>query len=277
MKIRSILLYLLLIISTKFISAQTFNFQSIPNDKKQFGLTFDRPFYSDGIVDYSVSIYQIYINIPVSTKFNILTNVPFVHANYEFNATPYNSDFNFNKSGLGNIFVGLQTNPETVNNRKSVISFGLFLPTGDEEVAPIGLFPDYYNLQKYIPNSLGIYFNYAHHKIVDEGFEYGLEVGPNMSIPTEGESGEVELFLHYGLKAGVIVQKFSLNVELLGIGIITEDTEDFGDRFVHLVNFGAQWRGDLITPKIFYKIFLQDDLSDMFDGVLGLGVNIAID
>ncbi len=273
--IKKILFSLILFVSLDILSAQTINSQIIPDNKMQFGLSFDKPFYSNSFDMSALSgVYQLYFNIPVSSKLNIMGNVPYISTKYEidYGFTKYK----FDKSGFGNIFIGAQTNPGITANSKSIVSFGLFLPTAEEKAAYSGLYVNYYDIQKYIPNSLGLYFNYAYLKVNNEGFNYGFEVGPNVLIPTEGKNSEAELFIHYGVNAGYQVNKLLFNVEFFGIAIISQQVDNFGDRLINLLGLGAQWKESRITPKIFYRIYLRDEMRNIIDGVLGIGVTVSI-
>jgi len=268
--------YLLFLISFGTFFSQTLNLQLIPTEKNQIGFSFEKQFYNNNNNLSALSgIYQLYLDIPISNKFNIIGNIPFLNTSYEID---YGfGKYDYDENGFGNIFVGMQTNPEIVNNRISIVTFGLFLPTGEKDVASGGFLTDYYYIQKYIPNSLGLYFNYAYHRSNENGINYGLEVGPNILVPTEGETSETEVFLHYGFALGYQMEKIILNVEFTGIGIVTQAVDNFEDRLIHSLNFGGQWKGDVITPKIFYRIYLREELRDMIDGVLGVGINVSID
>jgi len=204
----------------------------------------------------------------------MIGSVPFISTKYEIDYGLIK--YKYDKSGFGNIFIGAQTNPGIMDNGKSIISFGLFLPTAEEQIAYNGLYINYYDIQKYIPNSLGLYFNYAYFKVNNEGFNYGLEVGPNVLIPTEGKNSEAELFIHYGVNAGYQVNKLLFNAEFFGIAIISQQVDNFGDRLINLLGFGAQWKESRITPKIFYRIYLREEMRNVIDGVLGVGVTVSI-
>lgn len=272
---RTSLYLLILLISPGILFAQTINFQTIPSDKMQFGFSFDKPFYPHN-TNMSVlsGVYQLSFNIPVSSKLNMIGSVPFISTKYEIDYGLIK--YKYDKSGFGNIFIGAQTNPGIMDNGKSIISFGLFLPTAEEQIAYNGLYINYYDIQKYIPNSLGLYFNYAYFKVNNEGFNYGLEVGPNVLIPTEGKNSEAELFIHYGVNAGYQVNKLLFNAEFSGIAIISQQVDNFGDRLINLLGFGAQWKESRITPKIFYRIYLREEMRNVIDGVLGVGVTVSI-
>lgn len=273
-KYGSLLIILFTFLSLETILSQTLNSQLTPSNKIQFGLNYNKPFYSNNSLSFSSNVYQISVNIPVSSKFNIIGNIPHINISYETNFNNVNNKYNDN--GFGNIFIGLETNPEILNDRRSILSFGIFLPTSEENVGFNGSYVNNYDLQRYIPNSLGLYFNYAFHKINSHGLFYGLEIGPNILIPTKKNGGDTEVLLHYGVNVGFQINKLSLNAELLGIAIITEKVDKFDDRLINLLNFGAEWKGTTITPKVFYKIYLKEDIRDFIDGVLGLGVSVSL-
>jgi hypothetical protein len=181
---------------------------------------------------------------------------------------------NRDNSGLGNLFIGLQTRP--VNDEgNSYFTAGFYLPTAEEGV--LNYFSDYYHLQKFIPSSLSVYMNYAYHKRMSELSLISIEAGPDIMIPTGEGGNDTEFFFHYGGSAGVQIKKFLLNVELTGIAVLSEDIDDFGDRFINQIGFGAHWKEDLFAAKIFYRIFLRDELSEMVDGILGIGIFVAVD
>jgi hypothetical protein len=64
--------------------------------------------------------------------------------------------------------------------------------------------------------------------------------------------------------------------ELLGIFIVTEDVDDFGDRFTHSLAFGAQLTVGQVRPGLFFVLPLENDLSAFLDGTLGLKVDFAL-
>ena len=82
-------------------------------------------------------------------------------------------------------------------------------------------------------NSLGLYFNYAYHKSSEEGLSYLLEIGPNVLVPTKDNGGDTEILIHFGGGLGYQVDKLLLNAEFLGVAIVTEDPDTFGDRFIN--------------------------------------------
>ncbi len=265
---------LLLFFLSNILSAQTFDMQSLPSDQSQLGLRFLRPYFDSdrGLSTFS-GVYELTANMPVTSNWNILTSIPYI-------TTSINKDYGFFKykfdeSGIGNIFIGMQRNPETIDSKRSVLTFGLFLPTADEKAATSGTSANFLELQKYVPKLFTLYFNYAYHSINENGFRFGIEFGPHFMIPTE-KGGDSEIYLHYGIAPGIKVNKFLFNLELLGIMVLTESPDDFADRFIHAINFGVAWTGNSVVPKVFYKKYLKEFLSDSIIGVLGVEVSILL-
>ncbi|MBU1099349.1 MAG: hypothetical protein KKA84_03010 [Bacteroidetes bacterium] len=263
----------LLFISYSLITAQTFNMQSIPTDNLELGFGFNKAFYSGGpeFSTFSGS-YDFSVNIPLSNSLNLSGNIPLIVTKYDFG---YQGNNKYDKNGLGNIYIGLQTKPDSSGVKKSFFSFGVFLPTADEQVSFNGLYNDYYHLLKFVPNIVGLYGNYSLHHIGEEGFIYGLEAGPNIFIPTEG-NGDTEIFVHYGFTAGYKLSKVSLKAEFIGFAIITEDADNLSDRMINMFNLGLHYQGSVVSPSLFYKLYLKDALNNNIDGVLGLGVTVSI-
>jgi len=256
------------------LHAQTFNLQSLPSNKSKFNIRFLKPYFASDFESSTMSgVYELSFNIPISTEMNLISTIPYSSYNLEANFGLWK--YKFKEHGFGNIFIGAQTNPEIIDNKNSIYSFGLFLPTAEEDVGNWSAFANYYEFHQFIPNSLTLYFNYAYHNINKNGFRYGFEIGPNILIPTKDDNAETEIYAHYGISSGYQANKLLLNLELIGIAIILEDIDNFDDRFIHLLNFGAAWTENIITPKIFYKIYLKEDFNDFVDGVLGIEISIS--
>ena len=268
--------FCMVLISANLIFAQTLNLQDIPSDKIQFKLNYDKPFYNDQHgLSTSTNVLDLDFNLPVSSKLNIIWNIPYVFYNYKYDNIY--SNYSYSKNGFGNIFLGAQARAYSSLNIKSIITFGIYLPTASEDAAGSGIAAEYYYFSKYLPNSLDLYFNYAYHRINTEGINYGIEAGPNLLIPTKSEGNKTELLLHYGIIGGYCINKFLFSAELLGIMMVSEDIQDAGDRFVHLLDLGAQWEGNRISPKIFYQIYLRQEIRNSVKGVIGIGISVNID
>ncbi len=241
----------------------------MPKDKPQLGLRFMRP-NLDGDDDLSIlsGAYDLYFNIPVSPKINLVRSLPY---------TIFSAKGEDSEGGIGSIYVGIQTKPMSESGNNSSLSLGIFLPTTADDFSPmvLGWYSNYYEIQKYIPDMLTVYGSYSYSMNQSRGPIFGLEIGPNLFIPTK-DDGDVELFAHYGISGGLKMSNIMFSAELVGLAIISEDIDDFEDRFTHSLAFGAQWTGSNIKPGIYYQIYLKEDLKDDVDGILGINVDIDL-
>ncbi|QQS37770.1 MAG: hypothetical protein IPM56_07425 [Ignavibacteriales bacterium] len=269
-------LSLLVGLSSGFLNSQTYNLQTIPTNKTLAGLVFEKPFYGMELEPSILSgSYKLNFSVPVSDKINVIAILPFSAISYEFGSGIYAAEYS--ESGLGNVFLGIQTKPVMPDVANSFITAGIYLPTAEKKIAFTGLMSNYYDLQAYIPDAIGIYGNYAYHRIEEHGPSYGIEFGPNLILGVGDYNSETDFFVHYGGVAGYSFNRVGINFELLGVLLLTSDPENFGDRFVHMVNLGAHWKGEVFIPKIFYKIYLREELKKSVDGILGIGISVLFD
>ena len=253
------------------VFAQTFLLQNLPENNPQFSLRYLRPNF-EADVDFSTfsGIYDLSFSLPVSAGFNLVGSLPFSSAGFEGQES---------ESGFGNIYVGLQTRRHPTPERTSSLSFGLFLPTAPDDkfsLLLVNIFSNLHQQEKYIPDMLTLYGNYAYHRTQPGGVKLGVEFGPQLYVPTDDEGDESELFIHYGFTGGAQVNHFAIFAEFVGLAIITEEADEFGDRFTHSLAFGAQWTEGVVRPGIFYQIYLDEDMEEVVDGVLGIKIETSL-
>ncbi len=262
-----IFVIILSIIISNQLLAQTFLFQDIPKENTQLGLRFMQPsFEGDSELSTLSGIYDLTFNIPINANWNIAGSLPYITSTFGENDP---------ENGMGNIYIGMQSILKNDGQKKSIASFGLFLPTADEDIQLFGLFTHLIEFHKYTADVLTIYGNFAFFNTFPHGVRLGLEIGPNLMLSTKDDR-DTEFLLHYGLTAGYQSTNFALITEMVGILIITEDENEFSDRFQYSLNFGGSYVSERISPGIFYKIYLKDDFSDIVDGVLGINIEVTI-
>jgi len=66
------------------------------------------------------------------------------------------------------------------------------------------------------------------------------------------------------------------NSELNGKAIITQEVDEFSDRFSHMINFGGQYDNGKINPYVYYGIYLKESMKYFLDGVLNIGVKVSL-
>jgi hypothetical protein len=258
------------------VSAQPFLFQNPPKDRPQIGLRYLHPYFASPNVDFSdiSGVYDIYANIPVGSKINVVVSVPIMTMKYE------TSWYEFDKNGLGNIHIGMQYRSEAAYHQGSNVALGVFLPTasdehGKYELSMLSALTNNHELQKYLPDLLTFHCNFAYfgYQPLSSGRTiFGIEAGPYVLIPTGG-IGDPELFTHHGLAMGLQLYDFAIIAEVLGLAIVSEDIRNFRDRFDHELAFGLQWVGGV---SVFYKVYLDEDNRDVVDGVLGIKIEFGM-
>lgn len=271
-QIKTVIIGVLFISTFSILSAQTVNMQTLPKDQTVVGLKFEKPMFKNSTgVSFPTGVYNFSLNLPVSDGLNLYAVLPLNLMSVEYMGM---SD---SEEALGNLFVGLQTNSEIVNDKKTVLTFGAYLPTAKES-AVVGLtsLSNFYNTEKALFKIASLYFNYAYHKLASEGLTYGFEVGSTVLIPTKENYGDTEVFAHYGATAGFKVNEFLFSAELNGKAIITEEVDEFADRFVHMINFGGQYDNGKINPYVYYGIYLKESMKNVLDGVLNIGVKVSL-
>ncbi len=254
-------------LNSGYLSAQNFLFQELPKQNTQINFHFMRPTFNRNVDLSALSgIYDISVNVPLNESLNLIGSLPFLIMK---------SGDRDSESGLGNLFLAIQIHKSYKDYNGSIVTLGIAAPTADEEVGLLGLFTDFNGFHKYAPNTLTIFTNYAYHALLNEGIKLGVEVGPNIFIPTKGES-EIEIFLNYGLTAGVQIENFAVFTELIGLAIITQSTDDFVDRFNHSFDIGAMYLGGSVSTGLYYKIYIEEMLSESITGVVGVKFSVSM-
>jgi hypothetical protein len=263
--IKIVLTCIFLILLLNSTQAQNVLLQSIPEDKLQFGLRYLRPNF-DWYNDLSAfsGIYDLSVNIPFSSRINLVSSISF---------TTLATEYGDSENGIGNVYIGLQSRGKAASGKQSIKSLGVFLPTLSEDNPSFynfGIFGNYIELHKYAPDLLTLYGNFSYFNTPSKGIQFGIEIGPVLWIPTENNGREPELLAHYGFMGGFQFRDFAIFAELAGLGIIIDYVDEFGDRLSHSLAFSMKWTGSNVKPVIFYKIYLDEDLSNLVDGVFGI-------
>jgi len=236
----------------------------------QFGIRFMHPHLSDDFdLKALTGTYDFSFAFPLGTAGNLVGTVPFVKVAIE----------NQDSSNFGNIYVGLQTRQPEEGARTTWFGFGAFLPTAardDESTLLFGALTNYHDVAKYIPEYLTLVMTPNYRQRVGSSGVLGLEVGPQVLIPTGGEGDELEIFLQYGVVAGFQSPSLSLLAEFLGIFMMTIDDIDMGERFVNSVQARAATRIGLFRPSLFYRLPLDDSQQEFLDSSLGVQLEVTL-
>jgi len=276
-------LFFIIFCSASF--AQSFLIKDVPHDNLSVDLRFLHPFYKSPVGLNALSgTYDLNISVPVGGKWNINMAVPVVVYKYKLDYPIYDYYYSskYSKTALGNIYVGLQTRDSTSSNKARYFSFGVFLPTVDKNNAGsanyFGLLTNYYDLQKYLPETVALYSNLAFRWYLENGIRFGLDIGPQylINISDRGSGGN-SFFMHYGLSAGIKIDDFIFKSELTGIMILTGDAENFSDRFINFLSLGLSYTNFIVKPSIFYQFNFHELYTNVSSGSLGIKLSYILE
>ena len=258
---RSIFRFVMAVVLAVIVSgsavAQTFLFKNIPGEKPQIGLRYLRPSWDhDSDMSTFSGIYDVMLNLPINERWSIDASFPYTRYTYGEDGDA--------ESFIGNIYAGLQ-HIRKAGSKSTIVSFGAYLPTAEEDLGHLvfGMLTNNEDLFKYYPDAWTLCGNFAYFNISEGGARLGLEIGPDLIIPTGDGGDDTEFLMHYGLTAGYQGERFAAITELIGLAMLTEDFDEFHDRFMHSINFGVSYISPHFMPGVFYKIYLKDEFSDV--------------
>jgi hypothetical protein len=254
-----------------FTFAQNFNLSAPPIDHKMsVGMKYNRVLFKDETDLSSLSgIYKFYGYFPLKNNWQINAEIPLVVVNWKDN------EYSDNQTGLANIFIEFQ---KALNEYKTTyLDFGIYIPTiGSEnyERMFIGILSDVYRFVQYTEGvTLNSTFGYNLRN--KPGAIFGVEVGPDLFIPTSGADEEVEFLIHYGLKGGYRFNKVSTWAEFSGMWFISEegslDTNSYNQIYI-----GGQLNSNKFRPGFFYGLHINEDFRDGTKGMIGLNFQVVL-
>lgn len=189
---------------------------------------------------------------------------------------------------LGNIGLGLEFLPSRSGRSRTSITFLAQLPTsaqfetgpsyeGDDEAAKYyalfaGYSADLYDFARFQPYWWSLYGNISQQYNFTSG-QLGGELGPTILMPREG--GDTELLMHYGVSGGLGTKTFLVTAELTGLFLVTEDTQEFSDRFDHFVALGIELPGVIGRPALFFQKALDEEFERL-NGAFHLRVEFPV-
>ena len=251
-------------------SAETFLCEDQHTGKGRCSLRYMRPGFS-GERDVSTlsGIYDLGVSVSARPDLFVVSSIPYIVANYSRGSE---------RSGIGNVYLGIRHCRGENHRTNSMESIGLFLPTvGTNTLNWFGYLTNFQQQHKYLSKTLTLSGTYAHRRSWPNGGLFGFQIGPDLWIPTERGQRDGEILLHYGLDGGFRANHLTVMLEVVGLALITEDWDDLGDLVKHAVVVGVQRTGGRFRPGMFLQFYLEDDLRDSVDGVLGFRLEFVPD
>lgn len=269
--------------SARSVSAQTFYLSPIPQAKATFGLRFMKVNLAESPDESTFSgSYDFYAVIPTSEGLGFRLSLPYSRMSYD----PGPDYFGMPRSrvestAMGNLYLGIYSTRQISERTKSVLSIGVHLPTASdkrdsEDAAFLGLLANFHQVRRVLPDAWVVYGNMAWRMENSEGSIFGIEIGPEIWIPSGNINADKELLFHYGLSAGAGTRRFAFLAELMGLFVVTEDADNFGDQFEHHLAVGVGLKNYTVRPSLWYQIPLHSGLREVVDGVIGLQVEVSM-
>lgn len=237
--------------------AQSFVMHPSPESNSRVSLRFLRR-STDGLERTFLSgTYELLFDIVSKGNLNFQAAIPFSVVKYE----GHNA-----RTGLGNIYAGVARRLSQGGDVTSAILYGVYIPTLDSHSSVYTT--HYQEPPTYLNQTISLAVSYRYHRFMAGGFIYGLDIGPDLALP---KNGDPEVIIHYGLSGGFRLNALALLAEFYGIMWLDECRRDLGNEFWnHSISLGAGLKSGSFRPAIFYQMRLDEELGDGSNGVLGI-------
>lgn len=170
---------------------------------------------------------------------------------------------------VGNPFVGFQY----VQSHR-IFEFGARLPIvehGTEIAEMIGIFSDLNRNEAFFPDVTTIYGRAYRNTHRTTGFRAAYHTGATVMIP-DHESADAQLFFDYRADAGFDTGVFSVAGGLTGRMNLTDEFDDFSDRYTHHIHAQSTLKLGGFEPGVHFKIALDEDIRDFIHYTFGVHI-----
>ena len=239
--------------------------------------TFQDEFFSSEISLNSGS-YMLSGSLPVGERGALQISIPYYSINQTSTFTFFGESetMKMDEAGIGNIMVNwVQKLSKSAEGLQSYTSVGVNLPTASEE-AFIAALNNYYDIFSMLDESMTLRASYIG-VTTGQNISFSFELGPDYWIYTGDQSNvDPEFFAHYGFGVTFTpITNLSLRGEWVGLGILSEEDVDFGDRWEHQLAIGARFQAGRFVPGLFWMKNMGD-LGDIYESAIGfeLGVDL---
>lgn len=255
------LLSVFFIFSFSSIYSQSLYMKDFYDGKKTINFSVERA-YSSGITLGTLNgFYKLNYIHPISKSLSLEAMVSY--HNNSFDNTFYET-----KSGIGNIYLGINKLSESGNVNYSL---GLYLPTRSDDV-PLNPGSNYcgYEVGDVFANGFLLKGNYLFQKKNSSGLILAFEAGPDIFIRTdEGNVDRVVGFLHCAGKIGYEFNNFTVFGEISNLLNVTSKIDKIKDRFSNSYGLSGSYTFTNFKLGLSYKNSFDEYLNS-YDGNIGL-------
>ncbi len=210
--------------------------------------------------------YQVTPSIAVAAR------LPITHMGFS------EEGFGDSNTSLGNVYLGGRYARPMSNSQ---VDFGFYLPTsggGDDLLNSnfVGFMADYDRLEAYMMDTFGIQGLYSYAHSIQDGVRLEGSIGPSFLIYTSDVDDKTDLLAHYGVRGWYDTRVVSIGAGFSGTGILTAEDASFGERTVHQGTLYLAGNAGSIRPHGFFRLPLDEDLSESVNYVFGLGLSVVV-
>lgn len=237
---------------------------------RSFALEVQKPSFEADEFTFLTTVLVLSGEFPVSDGISAELELPFAHAGFDAPFASSSSSRTF-----GNPYVGAAFYRDDGSGSLRV---GVRLPLarefGDDDFATgVGVLSDQDRMERFPPDVLSLLGLGEHRSTLETGLTWALHGGGSVMTPTSGR-GETEGYLLYGAGIEAPFQAVRLGAGLTGRMIVTESELGLGERTIHQVSFSGRLDRGRVRPAVQYRLPVDDDLGQVLDWVLSLGVEI---
>ncbi len=298
---KKLVLLALVLIST--VHSSQGQFRSVlaqPDSLPRFEFRFLRASFEDVDKEGIFSgVYDLAFMYPISQNWGLEVSIPVAFLKYEVPArdayypyggyayggySGYGAYYDApkatekNDNGIGNLMLGIRFQKWLTTTRCFQWRGQLYLPTTSKEKFDLGQFmmlTDLSDLPKYAQDVTTASFLFGYYNNPQRGVFYYADGGPQFMFSHDSDR-DSEIYLRYAFGGGYNSGTVGVSGELLGLAIVSEEVDEFNDRFYSSLNLGVHYTKGLIKPSLFYSIYLKDEMNDIVSGVLGIKVSVSI-
>ena len=136
----------------------------------------------------------------------------------------------------------------------------------------MGYFGAFDRFEAFIPKVYTIRLDLGWREANDQSpLEAQVTLGTITAVPNEGDA---ELFASYSSFLGFTMNKMQGGLFFGGQMILTQDVEDFTDRFINFCGATLRVKTPVVEPGFEFRYNLDDDLNEISD--YSYGINLAI-
>ena len=254
----------------QMVAAQ--NLWEMPSFDRGIGVEIAKPIFDGDGISFATSSTFLSVVWPLSDGVRFVGELPISYAAWD---DEYENDSDI---AMGNPYLGVSLGKEDSNLLGQV---GIRLPLVSEsgelgEAEWVGMFTNRVDrLGAFMPDVVPVGGSATYQYRTEDGFVALFTGGADIWVATDDDSDRVEAMGLYGARFGYDGPEWTVLGGLLGRGILTEEHVNLSSGTLHEAGLELAYRGASVQPRFFVRLPLDEDLRDLYDAKVGVGLRIA--